>query len=198
MIRRIATVPLWDDSPAAEGQLRVRIGAGATQAVFGLGGHETTSLALALLGGLYADAGPRPARVLDVGSGTGVLGIACAMLGAAEVRGIDIEPESPGVAGANAALNGVAAQCSFDCTPLADVRGEFDLVLANLPSAELVSEFKPLLLARARAGGLLVLSGIRAAKLDALLPHYQDRDVRTVASRGDWRAVLLRNATARG
>src|SRR5471030_1941562 len=107
-IRRIVTVPMWEERQAAEDELllRINVGRGGTK-VFGFGAHETTRRCLALLGGLYAEGAPRPARVLDVGSGTGILSIACARLGARETLGVDIEPESPALAAENAVHNGV-------------------------------------------------------------------------------------------
>jgi ribosomal protein L11 methyltransferase len=196
-VRRIRTVPPWDDRPEPEGELVVRInlgkGAGLT---WGFGAHPTTSLMLSMLGGLFRPGGPRPRRVLDVGCGSGVLGIACARLGASEVLGLDVQAEAPQVAAANAALNGVAAACRWELTPVAQVAGAWDLVLANLPSSLLLRELAPHLSARAR-GGLLLVSGypekFRQATLDAFaaLGHRPRGQASMADAQHTWCAALF-------
>ena len=173
-VRRIVTVPPFLDREAGEGELVVRINVGRGQALaFGSGAHQTTKAALGLLGGLYADGAPKPRRVLDVGCGSGVLGIACALLGAEEILGVDVEPEAVEMSNENAGHNGVQDRCRYSLTPVADVPGAFDLVLANLPSAEVLRELAPALRDRAR-GGLLIASGIREDKRDGAIAAFTD------------------------
>jgi ribosomal protein L11 methyltransferase len=78
--------------------------------------------------------------VLDVGCGSGLLSIACARLGAEEVLGVDIDANAVTLASENAERNGAADRCRFGLTPPAQVPGQFDLVVANLPNSEIISD----------------------------------------------------------
>jgi ribosomal protein L11 methyltransferase len=107
---------------------KLAITAGPT---FGHGGHPTTALALDLL---TATVGPGD-RVLDVGTGSGILAIAAAALGAGPVVGIDIDPAATDIARANAATNGVEILAGLQPVgAAADLVGgrRFDVVVANV------------------------------------------------------------------
>ncbi len=123
---------------------------------FGTGYHETTRLVLRLL----ADAVPRDGRVLDVGTGTGVLAIAALRLGARSALGVDIDPWSVTNGQDNAALNGVAGafevrEGSLDVVP----ETGFDLVVANIIRS-ILEPMLPGLVGRAAAAAPVVLSGL--------------------------------------
>jgi ribosomal protein L11 methyltransferase len=193
-IRRIVTVPLWDQREEREGELLLRINVGRSGGLaFGFGSHPTTSLALGFVGGLYAQGTARPRRVLDVGCGTGVLAIACARLGAEEVLGVDIDAAAVGVSAENAERNGVADRCRFATTPASEVPGSFDLVVANLPSAAILRELCPALCARAH-GGLLILSGFQEGTYrESVLADFTaaGRALRREARQPPWCSFLL-------
>ena len=95
---RLVVVPEWLDAPA-DGRLPLRLDPGL---IFGTGSHATTRMCLAALEHC-AGAGR---TVLDLGCGSGILGIGALLLGCAHVTGCDIDPKAPEVAAANAALNG--------------------------------------------------------------------------------------------
>lgn len=134
---------------------------------FGTGRHGTTRACLAVLQ-------ERPlagARVLDAGTGSGLLAVAAALLGAARVVGFDVDPESAPQAAALAEQNGVAGRCElrrggFEVLTHADV--ELDAVLANL-YADLIQDAAGDLARRLLPGGWFVFSGCPAAKRDATL-----------------------------
>ncbi|GEM85319.1 50S ribosomal protein L11 methyltransferase [Meiothermus hypogaeus] len=119
---------------------------------FGTGHHETTRMALEAL----AERVEPDMRVLDLGTGSGILAIGAAMLGAQAV-GVDIDPAVIPQASENAKLNQV--KVSFDLGSLDDVEGPFDLVVANL-YAELHAYFAPKYRGLFGICGTLILSGI--------------------------------------
>ena len=96
--RRLAVVPSWENFETDRAVIRLDPGM-----AFGTGTHETTSLCLAALDELVKGG----ERVLDIGTGSGILAIAALKLGAAAAEGVDIDPMCVRTAGENAALNGV-------------------------------------------------------------------------------------------
>ena len=163
------TTVVVDLQPGLDRSFSLSISAGPT---FGHGGHPTTALAIDLVVET-ALAAPDGCSVLDVGTGSGVLAIAAATVGAEPVVGIDIDPAAVPVAEANARANGVVIRASTDDVTTAGDRvgvAGFDLVVANvlLPvqrelAAELASVLSP--------AGTLVTAGYLiddGAELEAL------------------------------
>jgi ribosomal protein L11 methylase PrmA len=118
------------------------------------------------------------------------------------VLGIDLNPGAPGLARTNAAING-ADRATFATTPLAELTGRFDLVIANLWSAVSVRENAPALLARS-AGGHLLLSGFKGAESEEVERIYTGAGLRLLHALeregGDgrvWAALLLRDPAPR-
>jgi len=156
--KRLVVRPTWEDGEDAAGDIIVRLDPGMA---FGTGSHETTRLCLQALADLY-DSAPRP-RLLDVGTGSGILAIAAVKLGATTVIANDIDPEACTVARENAALNGVADRVAICETPLEEIGGAFDVVIANILAEENV-RLAEHLCARVAPGGSLLLSGILREK----------------------------------
>ncbi len=119
---------------------------------FGHGHHPTTKLTLEAV---TRRASP-DTSVLDIGTGTGILALAAAALGAAPVVGIDIDPAAVEVARRNAASNQLDVTMSE--TALDQLTGEFDLVVVNMLAAEL-DPLAPFVYDRLASGGTLVVSG---------------------------------------
>lgn len=129
---------------------------------FGIGSHESTSLAVELL----EAADLRGKRVLDVGTGTGILAFASLLLGAAEVVAFDVDPASPFNALVNRRLNRLHPRL-FVGTSLT-IRASFDLELINVIPEEIGPEM-PGLVRLLRPGGEAILSGILAERGDEVL-----------------------------
>ena len=163
---RLWVRPAWESALAG----RTDIVIDPTRA-FGAGFHPTTAACLRLTDTFLATA-PPGAEVLDVGTGTGILAIAAAHLGA-RVVGIEIDGAACVDAASNAALNGVADRIRIEHGVLrsaaeGDTR-TYDLVLANELATVLI-KLAPTLLASARRA--IVLSGIQASQEAAVLGAY--------------------------
>ncbi len=131
--------------------------------------------------------------VLDVGTGSGILGIVAARLGANRVLGIDIDPEALEVATGNLEYNEVGGVMSVSATPLDRVEETFDLVVANL-SASVLTEMTGELVKHVSRKGLLLLSGILADQVEEVANCFQTHYFKRVKSwsREEWQAILLR------
>jgi len=158
--RRLVVKPTWEEFVAQPGDVIVNLDPGMA---FGTGSHETTRLCLQALAELFDEA-PR-ARLLDVGTGSGILAIAAVRLGATTVVANDIDPDACVVARENAALNNVAGRIEITDAPLEALTGEYDVVIANILAEENV-RLAPHLLTHLAPGGSLLLSGILREKED--------------------------------
>lgn len=193
--KRLVVRPSWEPYPPRSGDVVLTIDPGQA---FGTGTHETTRMCLEFIEGVFDD-GPTPVRALDVGTGTGILGIAAALLGSSFVLGIDTDPKAVEVAEANGGINGVPDRFHATSMPLSSTEGTFDLVLANL-FAEILVDLKSEIISRCGPGGRIVLSGILAEKSDWVEAEYAADGMRLLRRKidGQWVALLLaREGTAR-
>ena len=133
---------------------------------FGTGSHPTTRLCLEWL----CMHPPLGCSVLDYGCGSGILAIAAAKLGADRVTGVDLDPQAVSTARDNCQRNQAEVICGL---PGQEAASGHDLVIANILTNPLLS-LAPLLAARCRAGGQLVLSGILHSQVDLVMDGYQD------------------------
>ncbi|MDX1619733.1 MAG: 50S ribosomal protein L11 methyltransferase [Nitriliruptorales bacterium] len=156
---------------------------------FGSGHHATTCLCLELLQGLGADGW----RVLDVGTGTGVLAIAAVRLGAAEVWAADTDEDAITAATENLARNEVGDEVVLVHGSVADASGHFDVVLANLTS-DTLRALAAELAAATTPGGALIASGIADERAGSTLLALTEQGFEVVrtCSRDGWTAVLTR------
>jgi len=162
-VGRFVVAPTWAPIPGAYAdRVPLRID---PKMSFGTGYHESTRLALRFTPGLVRSR----ARVLDAGTGTGILAIAALRLGAAEAVAFDIDPWAVENATENAALNGVADRIELREGGLEVVpEAGFDLAFANI-NRNVLEAMLPDLAAKLAAGGRLVLAGLLRTDRDGML-----------------------------
>ncbi len=175
----------WRRSPGSPGEVPAgrRLLRLPARAAFGIGSHESTALALELLEG--ADLAGR--RVLDVGTGTGVLAFAALLGGAALVVGYDDDLAAPVHARDNSRLNGLAPRLFAGRSAALRPGPAFDLALVNVVPEQILPEM-PEVAARLRPGGGVVFSGILAERGRQVLERMRALGFREQArtEAGDW------------
>ena len=157
--KNLMIVPSWYENYDAQGRTVLNIDPGLA---FGTGGHETTRLCLEMCE-KYMKPGD---SVLDVGCGSGILGIAALLCGAKEAVGVDIDEKAVDTARENAELNGVGDRFSAVCGSFTDkVSGKYDVVLANIVADAIlflskgVADFM-------KDGAVYIMSGIIDTRAD--------------------------------
>lgn len=147
---------------------------------FGTGTHETTALCLETLDGLVKGG----ERVLDIGTGSGILAIAALKLGAAKAEGVDIDPMCVRTAGENAALNGVQNDLTVLVGDLSEkATGVYDVICANIVANAIIHLVPnvPALLAK---HGTFLASGIIDTRKDEVIAAVQGRRPCTAGGKG--------------
>lgn len=172
--KRLAIVPGWEEYQTDRTVITMDPGM-----AFGTGTHETTSLCLEVLDERVKGG----ERMLDIGTGSGILAIAALKLGAAEAEGVDIDPMCVRTAGENAERNGVQDRLKVLVGDLSDkASGVYNIITANIVAAAILSlaPHVPALMtpdAVFIASGIIdtrkdeVLEGLRAAGLDPIEVH---------------------------
>ena len=159
---------------------------------FGTGHHATTRLCLRMLGKLAMHG----ARVLDIGTGSGVLALAAWKWGAADVVAVDNDPDALDNTRVNVERNGAGPSIDIVQDDLSSLRIErADIVLANLTGAVLV-RYADELRALAVDGGYLILSGFGPQDAAVIRSAFKGLQVIDEATEGDWTALTLRLPTA--
>jgi ribosomal protein L11 methyltransferase len=153
---------------------------------FGTGTHESTRLCLRLLREL-AERGPL-GRVLDLGTGSGILAIAAARLGARTATAVDLDPEAVAAARHHARLNGVELRLVRADLAAALMPGGFEVVLANIAAPLLVERRHEIL---ALAAPAVVLSGLLATDAETVRAAYARGGRIEVRQDGEWAALLV-------
>jgi ribosomal protein L11 methyltransferase len=166
--RSLLITPPWVDPPATRRRQVIIIEPGMA---FGTGTHATTRCCLEYLEFLTSRFNGGELTALDVGTGSGILAIALAKLGAARVVALDNDPTALKVARANVRVNGVERRIRLANWKLDKVYGSFAVVVANL-TAETIVDLAAALEERVAADGYLVLSGILEPKARQVLGRF--------------------------
>ena len=154
---------------------------------FGTGHHPTTRLCLAALQSVDV----RGKRVLDVGTGSGVLAIAAAALGAREALGIDFDADAIANARENLELNAQITNVRFEAVDVRDAAlPSADVVLANLTGAVLLHN-AALLSSTVAAGGTLIVSGLQTHERADVVDAFRAASVRWSGEEAGWEAVAF-------
>ncbi len=182
LVTGVWVVPSWLEAPP-EAKLVLHMDPGMA---FGTGTHETTKLmARGIIHWFKEQNSP---RVLDVGTGTGVLAMLAVIAGASEVVAIDHDEEAVRVAQENVVRNHMESHVQVSRTPLEQVEGHFDLIVANIIDGVLV-RMRPELERCLAKGGVVLVSGILEERRADFLAHmnWSDGFIPVYAQRkGDW------------
>jgi len=186
---RLVVCPTWRSYRPRHGEAVIRLDPGMA---FGTGQHPTTLMCLRALEELL-----RPGMdVLDLGTGSGILALAAARLGATSVLALDIDPQAAAVARENVRLNGLEAVVQVAEGGLDEaLRAAFDLAMANI-SASVIVEMASALAAVLRPGGLLIVAGFSVESADRVSSGLARTGfiVERALADGDWRTHVARRA----
>jgi ribosomal protein L11 methyltransferase len=185
---RVVIRPPWQDYQPAGDDVVVELDPGMA---FGTGLHPSTKLSMLAV----EDVVTAGDRVLDVGTGSGILAIAALKLGAAHADGVDVESVAVTAAGENAARNGVADRFSVargSVGPGEPFAGPYDVVLANI-IARILIELADHLVGATRPGGHLVLAGIIASRESEVVEAFASLGAAVDTRRqiDDWVSLML-------
>ncbi len=180
---RLLLQPSWETTDGAGGRVVVTID---PENAFGSGDHETTRLVLRALDQRIRGG----ERLLDVGCGSGILSIAALRLGATVAVGVDIDEDAVKVARRNATLNGVGAVFESSTTPLAEMDGVYDVVVANIET-RMLADLADELSSRVAPGGFLVLSGILLEEREAIAAAYASMRLDGWLQQNAWCACVM-------
>lgn len=163
---KLLIVPSWEKVDDLKGRIPLNIDPGAA---FGTGTHATTRLCLTLLEQYAKDA-----KMVDIGCGSGILGIGAALLGAKSVIGVDIDSVAVRIANENAQINKVENIARFIEGDLADkISGKYDLICANIVADAIIS-LAPQVKSLLKENGVFICSGIidiRAKEVEMALEN---------------------------
>ena len=185
--QRLAIVPSWQDYDTDRVKLILDPGL-----AFGTGGHETTNLCLEVLDERVKGG----ERVLDIGTGSGILAIAALKLGAAVAEGVDIDPVAVRTAGENAALNGVADKLTVLVGDLSDkASGKYDIITANIVANAIMS-LAPAVPGLMADDAVFIASGIIDSRKDEVIAALEAAGlaVLEVKEKRGWECIVCKKA----
>lgn len=181
--KNITIVPTWIEYNPGKDEKIMRLDPGMA---FGTGSHATTRMCLELMDVERKD-------VIDVGCGSGILGIAAKICGAKSVYMCDIDAQAVEFATKNAELNNVVA--TIEKADLLKGEQQADFIFANI-TADILMRFSKSIGKHLRENGTIVLSGIIDTRLDEVIQCYQSAGYQIVERMAidDWRALKLKRA----
>ena len=187
--KHLVIKPSWEKYDAKADDLVIEIDPGMA---FGTGTHETTSLCLETLDSMVKGG----ERVLDIGTGRGILAIAALKLGAAVAEGVDIAPVAVRTAGENAALNGVADKLTVLVGDLSDkASGKYDIITANIVANAIMS-LAPAVPGLMADDAVFIASGVIDSRKDEVIAALEAAGlaVLEVKEKRGWECIVCKKA----
>lgn len=184
---KVVVCPAWIEHAVKEDQVEVLID---SNMAFGTGEHETTSMVIEIMQNYIKDAN----TVIDVGTGSGILGIAAAKLGAKKVVMTDIDYVAVKSAQHNCELNGVADKCEVALNNLLDDKSVVgELVLANI-TADVLLILSNTITGNVAPNGVMVMSGIIKSRENEVIDRYSSLGftLENRVNKGEWVAIAMR------
>lgn len=184
---KVVVCPAWIEHTVKEDQVEVLID---SNMAFGTGEHETTSMVIEIMQNYIKDAN----IVIDVGTGSGILGIAAAKLGAKKVVMTDIDYVAVKSAQHNCELNGVADRCEVALNNLLDDKSVVgELVLANI-TADVLLILSNTITGNVAPNGVMVMSGIIKSRENEVIDRYSSLGftLENRVNKGEWVAIAMR------
>jgi ribosomal protein L11 methyltransferase len=191
--RHVVIRPSWRDYAPVPGDVVVQLDPGMA---FGTGLHPTTQMCLAVMEKLV-----RPeATVLDLGTGSGILAIAAAKLGAGRVLAVDNDPVAVKTARSNVVTNEVQGTVRVVCGSLTGVSESYDIVVVNILASVIVDMIHEGLAARVRPGGRVIAAGILADQEPEVVAALEQKELTPVErrQREDWVCLVAKRGYSLG
>ncbi len=149
---KIVICPSWEQYTPNDGEIVISLDPGSA---FGTGSHATTRLCIKALE-KYINSGD---KIADIGTGSGILAVCGAKLGASQVIGVDNDLSVIEIAKDNSSKNNVEKCCGFFEGSSEDLKDKYDVVVSNI-LAEVLADMAPILANLAKKNGYIILSGI--------------------------------------
>ncbi|MBE6776669.1 MAG: 50S ribosomal protein L11 methyltransferase [Ruminococcaceae bacterium] len=184
---KLVIVPSWETYDNKNGRTVLNIDPGAA---FGTGTHATTSLCLALLENYIKE----DTKMLDIGTGSGILSIASVLLGAKSAIGVDIDAQSVKTAKENAEINKMADKCEFIVGDLADkISGKYNIICANIVADVIIKLFQNVE-QFLEENGVFIISGIIDIRKDDVLAAAKEKNFMILEEKykDNWCAFVLK------
>jgi len=186
--RCLVVCPSWQGYLPSDGEVVITLDPGMA---FGTGLHPTTRMCLEALEEHLS----RGARVLDVGTGSGILAIAAAKLGASAVLALDTDPLAVKIARENVLANGVGRTVEVKEGSLEMAKGAlFDLIVVNILARTIADLIEKGLLDHLKPEGLLIAAGIMASEEEEARKTLRERGLKELSplQKGDWVTLIGR------
>ena len=182
---KFVIVPSWEEYKADADKIILEIDPGMA---FGTGSHETTAICLKLLEGIDL----KDKEIADVGTGSGILAIACAKLGAKHVLGLDIDPLSIKTARENVKVNNCEDKIEVMESDLLNTsKDNYDLIIANI-LPDVIINLVPDAYEKLNHGGLILVSGIIIEKKSLIIDELKKQGFNIVKDldMGEWTGII--------